>query len=145
MIDSPPRTSRSPKSPRWDLLGHYQVHVDGVLFIDRLRVIQCPWFAVLLTRIHGPDTARDPHDHSRGFVTFILSGSYSEHLIRTADGADLGVREHPRWSLRHMPRTWAHSITTVRGHLRTLVLAGPHHGTFHFWTPTGPVDWHDYD
>ena len=58
-----PVVTRSLRSPRWDFLGRYQVRVDGQLFIDRLRIIQCPWFAVLLTRIHHDDLDRDPHKH----------------------------------------------------------------------------------
>lgn len=138
-------TRRSDRSPRWDLMGRYQVHVGGDLFIDRLRVVQCPLFAVLLTRIHGPDTGRDPHTHSRPFATFILSGSYTER-VWPSPGRGLAAtgRRHPRFSLRFMPATWAHQITEVNGPLRTLVIAGRHRGTWHFRTPDGPVDWKDY-
>jgi len=38
----------------------------------------------------------------------------------------------------------AHQIISIRGRLRTAVLAGRHHGTFYFWTPAGPVDWKQY-
>lgn len=140
-----PATSRSDRSPRWDFWGRYQVHVDGELFLGRLRVIQCPWFAVLLTRIHGPDTGRDPHSHSRPFATFTLSGSYTERVWRDPAGLSSSrERRHPRFSLRFMPSAWAHEITGVRGPLRTLVIAGRHRGTWFFWTPDGPVDWKDY-
>ena len=125
-------------------MGRYQVHVAGRLFIDRLRVIQCPWFAVLLTRIHSADIGRDPHNHSRGFWTFILSGGYTERLCRTSSPGVTWTRRHRRFSLKHMPVGWAHQITRIDGPLRTLVFAGRHHGTFHFWTPDGPVDWRDY-
>ncbi len=140
-----PATQRARRSPRWDFMGRYQVRVGGELFIDRLRVIQCPWFAVLVSRIHGPDTGRDPHNHSRAFATFILSGSYTERVWASpADLAPWREREHPRWSLKVMRRSWAHEITSVRGPLRTLVIAGRHHGTWHFWTADGPVDWREY-
>jgi hypothetical protein len=145
-----PPTERSPKSPRWDFMGRYQVRVGGELFLDRLRVIQCPWFAVLLTRICHDDNDRDPHNHSRPFATFILSGGYAERVYPMPDHMGRGgagpseVREHPRFSLRIMPQRWAHQITRIDGPLRTLVIAGRHHGTWHFWTKDGPVDWKEY-
>ena len=113
--------------------------------LDRLRVVQCPWFAVLLTRICGADQARDPHNHSRPFLTLILSGSYIERVW--ADPRDLQrsrMRGHSRLSLMYMPQTWAHRITEISGRPLTLVLAGRHHGTWSFWTTQGPVDWRDY-
>jgi hypothetical protein len=139
-----PVITRSARSPRWDFLGRYQVHVDGHLFIDRLRIIQCPWFAVLLTRIHQADTDRDPHNHSRAFWTFILSGSYTERMCRTRAPDVTWTRRHRRFSVKSMPVTQAHEITEIQGPLRTLVFAGRHHGTFCFWTPAGPADWRDY-
>jgi len=126
-------------------MGRYQVRVGGELFLDRLRVVQVPWFAVLLTRIYADDLDRDPHNHSRAFVTFIVSGGYAERVWNTSRVTGEGhVREHRRFSLRFLPQSWAHQITRVDGPLRTFVIAGRHHGTFHFWTAQGPVDWRDY-
>ncbi len=152
-------TRRSPKSPRWDLMGRYRVEVGGELFLDRLRIVQCPLFAVLLTRIRQPDAGRDPHSHSRAFATLILSGGYTERVWPRPEGLRGPERDtwashvlhqgherrHGRFSLRCLPQSWAHRITRVDGNLRTLVIAGPHHREpWSFWTPDGPVPWQEY-
>jgi hypothetical protein len=140
-----PATSRSPRSPRWDLMHHYSVDVDGKPHLRRLRVVQTPWFAILLTRILEPDPGRDPHNHSRPFVTFILRGGYREMVWRDPRTlrCPLG-RIHRRFSLMGLPQSWAPRITDVRPGTLTLVLAGRHRGTWSFWTADGPVDWRDY-
>ena len=94
---------------------------------------------------HSPDAQRDPHDHSRWFASFILSGAYSEKVW--AVPGDLGVytvRRHARFSLHVMPADRAHLITEVTSPLRTLVLAGKTRGTWSFWTAGGKVDWRAY-
>jgi hypothetical protein len=137
-------TIRSNRSPRWDFMRLYRVEVGGQPFLTRLRIVQCPWFAVLLTRIYQEDEDRDPHNHSRAFCTFILSGSYSERVTETGQSGRSWDREHRRFSVRYMPQAWAHRITRIDGRLTTLVVAGRHHGTWYFWTEDGPVDWKDY-
>ena len=138
-------TERSPRSPRWGFLARHWVRVGGEPFLGRLQVIQCPWFALLLTRIHGPDEGRDPHDHSRRFASFILSGGYTEAVF--TDPGDLTCtrpRAHRAGSVHVMRPGHAHLITSVRGPLRTLVVAGRHRGTWSFWTAGGKVDWREY-
>jgi hypothetical protein len=138
-------TTRSPRSQRWDLLGRYQVHVGGMPFLDRLRIVQCPLFALLATRIHGPDNDRDPHNHSRSIISIALTGGYTERVWDTRDmAARPRTRYHYRWVPYLLRQHEAHTITMISEPLRTLVLAGRHHGTFHFWTPAGPVDYRDY-
>jgi hypothetical protein len=100
---------------------------------------------VLLTRIAEADEDRDPHNHSRPFLTFILSGSYRERVWPgPRDVQCWRKRSHRRFSVMVMPQTWAHQITEISGQPLTLVLAGRHHGTWSFWTAEGPVDWRDY-
>lgn len=135
-------TQRSPKSQVWDFMGRYQVRKDGVLFIDRLRVVQCPWFAVYLSRLLEPDEDRDPHDHSRSFASWVLRGGYRERVL--SETGQVSGRSHGRWSWHVMPRRRAHSITAVRPGTVTLLLAGKRAETWHFWTPRGRVDWRDY-
>lgn len=136
-------------------MGRYTVEVDGRLHLDRLRIVQCPWFAVLLTRIHTPDPGRDPHDHSRPFTSLILRGGYVEqvwpHPQFIPAAAESGISLPPgvtcrrrRWSVHYMPVRHAHTIDQVEPGTLTLLLAGRHRGTWHFWTPEGPVDWKTY-
>jgi hypothetical protein len=132
--------------PRWGVNRGYWVRVGDAPFLDRRVLLICPWLAVLWTEIHGPDDGRDPHDHSRSFVSIIISGGYDENVY--ADPADLGrvrARSHRRWSAHLMPSRCAHSITGVRGRLRTLALAGRSRGTWAFWTADGKVDWREYE
>jgi hypothetical protein len=150
--DPHPHTTRSDSSEEefqgWRVLHRHRTWIDGELFINRLVILQCPWFAVLLTGIRQPDTARDPHDHSRSFITFILSGSYTEQTWRTGNTmVNEGTREHPRFSAKFLSRHQAHHIVSVRGHLRTLLLAGPHtRRPFSFWPldNSGPISYLEY-
>jgi hypothetical protein len=142
-------TVRTAGSPRWGLMTRHRVWVDGKLLLKRRRIVQTPWFAVLLTRICAPDPGRDPHSHSRPVATLILSGWYAERAWAAPELITLGtpgvVRHHRRWSVMAMRRHWAHRITEVSEEpLRTLVLAGPHRRDWYFWTPDGPADWRDY-
>jgi len=137
-------TSRTPRSPRWGFGGRHRVKVGGELHLSRRR-LQCPLFGLLATRIYGPDTERDPHDHSRSFATFILSGSYDE--VVHDDPGDLSAcreRHHGRWSVMVLRRDQAHRITRTEGKLRTFVVAGPWRGDFAFWAEDGPVGREQY-
>lgn len=115
------------------------------LMLDRLRVVQCPWFAILITHICEADQVRAPHNHSRPFLTLILRGSYTERVWTGPCNLKCSkMRGHPRFSLMFMPYAWAHQITEISGRPLTFVLAGRHHGAWSFWTAQGPVDWRDY-
>lgn len=128
--------------PRWGFNRDYWVQVGDDPFLDRRVLFICPWFGVFLTDILRPDADRDPHDHSRTFASFILSGSYAE-LVYT-DLKHVRARVHKRGSLHLMPLSKAHVITATIQPLRTLVVAGRSRGTWAFWTPQGKVDWKDY-
>jgi hypothetical protein len=136
-------TVRTPRSPKWGFGGRHRVWVDGELLLSRRR-LQCPWFALLATRICRPDTGRAAHNHSRWFATFIVSGSYDEIVL---DHPDLSVcrhRHHRRFPVMVLRRDQAHRITRVEGKLRTFVVAGPWRGDFSFWTADGPVPRSEY-
>lgn len=142
----PTRRSRPGKDPfTWGLMTKHRAWVGDELFIKRRQIIQCPWFAILLTRICMTDTDRDPHDHSRSFFTFILTGGYTEDRYTRRDLSDEYQVHHPRFSVKYLPHTVAHRITHVDGTLRTLAILGPKHGDFHFWTPEGLVNHKVYD
>lgn len=133
--------------PLWGINRDYWVRIGDEPFLDRRVIVICPWFAVLLTEIYKPDSdQRDPHDHSRWFASWVISGGYTEDVY--SDPADLAgsrrSRRHRRWSVHAMPASRAHTITAVDKILRTLVIAGRSRGTWAFWTPRGKVDWKAY-
>jgi hypothetical protein len=127
------------------MLG-FQIRQDGRPYLDRLRIVQTPWFSVLLHRIHEPDLDRHPHDHPWPFASLILSGSYEERVWdNPADLRSSRIRMHPRFSLKRMKLSQAHRITSLGPQpLWTLVLAGRRRKSWRFWTADGPVDWRNY-
>lgn len=131
--------------PRWGVDRDYWVRVGDEPFLNRKVLVVCPWFGVFLTDIHKPDSDRDPHDHSRSFISLILKGSYFERVYADPSSTRIRLRHHGQWSLHFMPRSKAHQITATIQPLRTLVLAGPSRGTWFFWTRSGKVDWKDYE
>lgn len=133
-------------SPVWAFMESFDISKNGKPYLDRLRIIQTPWFSVLLHRIHTPDVDRDPHDHPWPFASLILSGGYRETVWDNP--ADLCVahaatRRQGSWHV--MPMTSAHKITHVNGALWTLVLTGPRRASWGFWTDAGKIDWKDYE
>lgn len=128
---------------QWALLSRFRITKKGWPYLDRVRLIQTPAVSLYLHRIYTPDVDDFPHDHPWWFASLVLSGRYTESIYPDpADLSDVQVRHRPRGSLRHLPRHRAHQITEINGTLRTLVLAGPHHQSWRFWTDHGPVDWH---
>jgi hypothetical protein len=132
--------------PAWGINEDYWVRLGEEPFIDRKILVICPWFAIFVSDIHQPDQQRDPHDHSRGFISFILNGGYMENLYRNpGDLNEVETRCHKRWSVHVMNISKAHSIVKVTHPLRTLVFAGKTRGTWSFWTAAGKIDWKKYD
>jgi hypothetical protein len=132
--------------PKWGINRDYWVGVGDEPFLDRKVLIICPWFGVFLTDIHKPDTGRHPHDHSRPFISLILSGGYVEVVHDNPEKPGEFTRKfHTRYSTHRMRMTEAHNITIVDKNTRTLVFAGKSRGTWSFWTPDGLVDWKEHD
>jgi hypothetical protein len=132
------------RMPRWGVWRSYWVRIGDAPFLKRRIIVICPWFAVLYTRIHRPDEDRDPHDHSRSFMS-VTFGGYSEKVYPDpGDLAQVRYREHRPLSGHILRREQAHQITRVSKRLRTLVIAGPYRGPAAFWTPEGKVSWEDY-
>lgn len=131
-------------SPRWAWMEGFQVSTNGHPFLDRLRVVQTPWFGIYLHRIHEPDPDRDPHDHPWPFISLILSGSYEE--VTFTGPQELGHYQlRKRGSAHFMSTRKAHRITDVQGILWTLVLTGPRIREWGFWTDEGWLHWRDYN
>lgn len=142
------------ESPRWAFFQALQVKHDGEPYLDRLRIIQTPLFAVFLHRIHKDDLDRDPHDHPWWFVSLVISGSYEEEIWNTADvAADpycyqvvsvARIRVHGRFSVHATSRKIIHRITRIDGLLWTVLVTGRRHRSWNFWPDSGPVDWREY-
>jgi len=132
-------------SPRWCFMQGYQITQNQRPYLDRLRLVGTPWFGVMLHRIHTPDQDHDPHDHPWWFASLVLSGRYWERVWDNPANRSVSyVRNRSRFSLRTVQLSQAHRITDVEGVLWTLVVTGPRHESWRFWTEDGPVDWHDY-
>jgi hypothetical protein len=131
--------------PNWGVNRDYWVSVGDEPFLDRKVLVITPWFGVFLTDIHKPDIGRDPHDHSRPFISFILSGGYVEVVHDNPEKlGELTRHFRTRFSAHRMKMTEAHNITVVDKNTRTLVFAGKSRGTWSFWTDDGKVDWKQY-
>jgi hypothetical protein len=134
-----------PGSPRWAFLEGLDVGADGDPYLDRLRIVQTPWFGIYLHHIHRPDRDRDPHDHPWAFASLVLAGAYQEQVW--PDKRDLARsvwRIRQRWSLRCIGLGGSHSIKSISGPLWTLVLTGPRRSDWGFWTPDGFIGWREY-
>jgi hypothetical protein len=127
---------------RWGLFRGYSIAKNGNPYLDRLRIIQTPLLSLYIHRIHTPDVDEYPHDHPWWFCSVVLSGAYAEQVHK--DPLDLSIckRYHRRrGSFHFMGRMSAHQITDITDVLWTLIITGPHRGSWRFWTSDGPVDW----
>lgn len=137
--------------PNWCLLGiglvdrwprlfwPYRSIIEDKKFLTRFIVVRCPFFSIDATRIHMPDDGEReyPHDHSRDFWSF-KAGSYNEWVYNNPDNlADRVLRRHGRFSIHHLRRTQAHSITWVSPHLVTFLFLGRQRQKSSYWTPEG--------
>ena len=130
---------------RWGVLSGIDIGADGDPYLDRLRLIETPLFAVYLHHIHREDRDPDPHDHPWAFISLILSGSYIERVWPDKrDPAKRYLRYHPRFCFGRLGRRAAHMITTVQMPLWTLVVTGPRRGGWGFWKDGEFVPWQEY-
>ena len=121
---------------RWGLLSGIDIGTEGDPYLDRLRLIETPLFAVFLHHIHRPDLDRDPHDHPWWFASWVICGRYTELIRPDKTDPARGIwRERERGSLRCLSRKSAHRIVSIGRPLWTLVITGPSHGTWSwgFW------------
>jgi hypothetical protein len=140
------------RSPRWAFMSRMvipskrpEAH-EGDFYLSRLRILQTPWFGILLHHIGEPDNERDPHDHPWNFVSFIVKGGYREELH-----IYMGLLMHQRF-FRYWKRfTWhkmdiekAHRIIEVDPGTITLIFTGRRSREWGFWTPSGWVKWNEY-
>lgn len=129
---------------RWAFFEGFDIGADGDPYLDRLRIIQTPWFGVYLHKIHRADTDPDPHDHPWWFASIVLSGGYTELVHPGKRGSDHFIRFRPRWSLRMMRRSAAHRIIDIYGSLWTLVITGPRRSDWGFYREGQFIQWQEY-
>lgn len=85
--------------------------LDEKNYLTRMRVVQTPWFGVLIHRFDTPDPLPVLHDHPYNFVSFVLKGGYTE---RRLNPLDMTVTEHHRVGFMNVMRTHdAHAITRL--------------------------------
>jgi hypothetical protein len=104
-----------------------------------LRLIQTPWFAVLVHHIRRPDVDPHPHDYPWAIVwSWVIWGGFEEQVWPDKrNPARCHQRNRSRWSLASMPRDAAHIITKISKPLWTVVVTGRSYGTenWDFWVP----------
>lgn len=139
-------SSTKKKSPRWALFQPFHVEKRGEPFLFRLRVLQTPWFSVLIHHIQQDDLDRAPHDHPWWFASLIWRGGYTEQVWDDPSRLDqFRTRTRRRGSIKRLKVSQAHQIIKLRGDVWTLAIAGPHRGRWSFWTPEGLIDWRKYE
>jgi hypothetical protein len=125
-------------SPRWAFMRRRKIGTDDDVYLDRVYVIQTPWFGIMFHRIFRPDNQRDLHDHPWSFLSFVLRGSYVEDTPN-------GLRRVRWWNWKRAEDR--HSIREVsRRPVWTLVFTGPKRRTWGFWIDGGTrfVKWTEY-
>lgn len=71
------------RSPNWAFMESFRIPNGDDLtkdYLVRLRILQTPWFGIMLHRMYTPDTRAVLHDHPWPFVSFILRGGYTEYV-----------------------------------------------------------------
>jgi hypothetical protein len=131
--------SKLDSSPRWAFMKRRLIGSGDSVYLDRMYVVQTPWFGIMFHRIFRPDNQRDLHDHPWNFLSLILLGSYVEDTVD-------GPRER-RW-MNVKRAEDRHSIREVsRSPVWTLVFTGKKRRTWGFWVDGGTrfVKWTEYD
>lgn len=132
---------------RWAFMRRFTIYKNDAIYLDRLRIVQTPWFGVYLHRIEQPDLDRDPHDHPWTFGSLVLRGGYVERyhpFPHVARDLRVSVRTWARWTWHTMGTAAAHRILTVQPKTVTLVLVGRRVREWGFHTEGGFVPWRPY-
>jgi hypothetical protein len=129
---------------------------DGIAYLDRLRIVQTPWFGVYLHRMDAPDPGLDLHDHPWRFVSLVLRGGYDEYRTETRVAtmfADLSerwpttctpgvVNVRKRGSIQGMRLDECHTIHRLhRTPTWTLMFVGRRVRGWGFYLPTLAEQW----
>jgi hypothetical protein len=93
---------------------------DGITYLRRWRLFECPLFRIYLHSLEGIDPDRDPHNHPWNARVFVLHGGYVQ-LIVTSPGQ---VRSQIVSRTNRLGVMY-HRIIHVKPGTWTLTLAGP--------------------
>lgn len=130
---------------RWDIGSRFVIGRPGNPMLERIRLLQTPWFGLYLHRIHREDLDHVPHDHPWHFRSLVLRGGYTELFSpypHIHPDIDRHLRTWRRWSRHRFTKDQAHRIVFVEPRTLTLVLVGRKHGSWGFFDTTG--GWTDY-
>lgn len=126
---------------------------DGDQYLDRLRIIDCPWFGIYLHRFEGSDD-ECLHDHPWPFVSIILRGGYFEYVGEAFgaswDGSPRWQQIRRRWhgvgSILFRRANHAHRVELDHAKPQTisLVIRGPRSRPWGFFTRLGWLPWQQY-
>lgn len=136
---TPFKAAKEYASPRWAFMKRRLIGSADSVYLDRVYVVQTPWFGIMFHRIFRPDRQRDLHDHPWNFLSFVLRGHYVEDTID-------GPMHRHWWNYKRAEDR--HSITWVsRSPVWTLVFTGRKRRTWGFWVDGGQrwVRWTDYE
>lgn len=118
-------------SPNWAFLQGFKIpHIDNpeVDYLWRLRIINTPWFGIMLHKINTPDARDTLHDHPWSMLSLILRGGYVEFVPGPYYAQSRVVKRinwKPRASKKN-PLSSFHWIAEVdRTPTWTLVFVGP--------------------
>jgi hypothetical protein len=126
---------------------------DKTLYLRRFRLLRTPWFRVHLHQILVPDSNPELHNHPYAFVSYILSGGYTEQrwtptLVKNAaQEATMVMGEVPvTWRAgmwNHVELDASHRLSAVLPGTWTLVLGGATKQPWGFFDSHGNFNAHD--
>lgn len=152
MTQATPFQTKAYNSPRWAFMKRRLIGQPGDIYLDRVYVVQTPWFGIMFHRIFRPDNQRDLHDHPWSFFSLVLRGWYEEDAAHRCPYPDCAFafcpqRRKVRW-FNFKRAEDRHSIRWCsRSPVWTLVFTGRKRRTWGFWVDSGTrfVKWTEYE
>jgi hypothetical protein len=119
----------------WQFMERFTIKMpDGSIYLDRLRIIQTPFFGIMLHKFTGPDAEPYLHDHPWSFFSIVLRGGYRE--MRRNNHTYTADPKRVRF-FNFMSKHDAHFIYQLdRNPTWTLVIHGRRRRTWGFYIPT---------
>lgn len=114
----------------------------GEVHFRRWAVVETKLFNIYVHNILKSDEEQDPHDHPWAFLSFVLSGGYSER-VWAPFGTHLFVRG-PGAIVYHSTKDF-HKLTLLRDQAWTLVFTGSRtHDPWGYRTMSSWIDYKTY-